>query len=237
MCFLVCFQECFQERYWQRPEKHIQGIVMPSSPFTAAPLVFPLADESATMALGTQLAGALRLQLRNAADLSDGLSVHCSGDLGAGKTTLVRALLRALGVTGRIKSPTFTLVEPYEISLDDEPNGNTRDRGDGESVELKRNLSLYCYHFDFYRFTHPREFLEAGFREYFGNGALCLVEWPERVSEGLPVGAAPLLPPADLFIRLETAGEGRRASIEAYTDAGRACLSLLTASGASAASS
>lgn len=84
------------------------------------------------------------------------------GELGAGKTTLVRGLLRALGVTERVKSPTYTLVEPYVVSR------------------------LYLYHFDFYRFSRSDEWGEAGFREYFNRDSVCLVEWPEKAGGQLP---------------------------------------------------
>ena len=87
--------------------------------------------------------------------------VYLTGELGAGKTTLARGILRGLGYTGRVKSPTFTLVELYKLS------------------------SLYLYHFDFYRFDDPKEFEESGLSEYFAANATCLVEWPEK-SPGLP---------------------------------------------------
>ena len=88
--------------------------------------------------------------------------VFLSGELGAGKTTLVRGILRALGYRGRVKSPTFSLVELYTVS------------------------SLYFYHFDFYRFKDPQEIEEAGLREHFGGNGVCLVEWPERAQGWLP---------------------------------------------------
>ena len=88
--------------------------------------------------------------------------MHLSGDLGTGKTTLVRGLLRALGVQGPVKSPTYAWVEPYSIS------------------------SLDLYHFDFYRFDKKTEWLSSGLREYFRPDAVCLVEWPERAAVGLP---------------------------------------------------
>ena len=104
------------------------------------------------MALGRDLA----------CGIAPGLQVHLHGDLGAGKTTLVRGLLRALGFEGRVKSPTFTLVEPYELS----------------------KLSLY--HFDFYRFETPEELRTAGFLEFFATSAVCIVEWPEKAQAHLP---------------------------------------------------
>jgi len=84
------------------------------------------------------------------------------GDLGAGKTTLVRHLLHALGVTGRIKSPTYAVVEPYELP------------------------ALNIWHFDFYRFADPREWEDAGFRDIFASTGLKLAEWPEKAAAMLP---------------------------------------------------
>jgi tRNA threonylcarbamoyladenosine biosynthesis protein TsaE len=84
------------------------------------------------------------------------------GDLGAGKTTLVRHLLHALGVTGRIKSPTYAVVEPYELP------------------------TLNVWHFDFYRFADPREWEDAGFRDIFASPGLKLAEWPEKAGAMLP---------------------------------------------------
>lgn len=113
-------------------------------------------DEDATLRLGRALAGDdAGLALR-------GQVLHLRGDLGAGKTTLVRGLLRALGHAGRVKSPTYTLVEPYSLS------------------------KLYFYHFDFYRFKDQAEWLNSGFREHFNPGSLCVVEWPERAGAMLP---------------------------------------------------
>lgn len=111
-----------------------------------------MADEAATLALGARLAAALR----------PGMAVWLSGDLGAGKTTLTRGLLRALGHAGRVKSPTYTLVEIYPFS------------------------SFNLYHFDLYRFVDPVEWEEAGFREYFNPESICLVEWPEKAGALLP---------------------------------------------------
>jgi tRNA threonylcarbamoyladenosine biosynthesis protein TsaE len=110
-------------------------------------------DEAACAAWAQALAG--RPGLRHAV-------VELQGPLGAGKTTFVRALLRALGVTGRIKSPSYAIVEPYE------PPG------------------LPVWHFDFYRFNDPREWEDAGFRELFAAPGLKLVEWPEHARAVLP---------------------------------------------------
>jgi tRNA threonylcarbamoyladenosine biosynthesis protein TsaE len=141
-----------------------------------------LADEKATEAFGAKLASAL----------TPGLVIWLVGDLGAGKTTLTRGLLRALGHTGSVKSPTYTLMEIYQIP------------------------EIPLYHFDFYRFTHPDEFLEAGLDEYFGREGVCLVEWADK--------ALPFVPQADLEIRMEVEGEGRQASLNARSQQGLECL-------------
>ncbi len=111
-----------------------------------------LPDEPATLALGGAMAGCL----------VPGLSLHLIGDLGAGKTTLARGILRGLGHPGAVKSPTYTLVEVYKVSR------------------------LHLHHFDFYRFHDPREWIDAGFRESFNGSNVTLVEWPERAGNLLP---------------------------------------------------
>ena len=145
-----------------------------------------LPDEAATLALGTRLAHALQ----------PGLRVYLSGELGSGKTTLVRGLLRALGHPGRVKSPTFSLLEVYRVS------------------------SLELYHFDFYRFERAQEWHDAGFRDLFDGGGVCLVEWPER--------AASLLPAPDLAITLAYAGASRVATLSSGTERGGRCLDRIT---------
>jgi tRNA threonylcarbamoyladenosine biosynthesis protein TsaE len=148
-----------------------------------------LPDEAATNALGRELAPLL----------TPGMVVWLDGDLGAGKTTLVRALLRTLGHAGPVKSPTYTLVEVYVISR------------------------LYLYHFDFYRFSDPEEFLDAGLDEYFRSDAVCLVEWPDK--------AAGFVPSADLALCLRFPAKdsfsGRVVDLFAYSERGRECLNIL----------
>jgi tRNA threonylcarbamoyladenosine biosynthesis protein TsaE len=160
-------------------------------------LMLDLPDSAATDQLGIAIAGFVASQ-------GSGLSIYLSGDLGAGKTTLVRALLRALGIQGPIKSPTFTLMEPYVADL-------------SATSGVIQNLSLYCYHFDFYRFTDPREWLEAGFREHFDADALCLVEWPEK-AEGAH------LPAPDVTITLVASAERRIARLAAHSIRGQRCV-------------
>jgi tRNA threonylcarbamoyladenosine biosynthesis protein TsaE len=111
-----------------------------------------LEDESATLAFGARLAQVLE----------SGLYIALCGDLGSGKTTLVRGVLRGLGYQGKVKSPTYTLVELYNLSR------------------------LDLYHFDLYRFKDPQELLDAGFGEDFDSRNVCLVEWPERAHGLLP---------------------------------------------------
>jgi len=94
--------------------------------------------------------------------LQPGMAVWLIGDLGAGKTTLVRGLLRGLNFAGRVKSPTYTLLEIYPFS------------------------SFNLYHFDLYRFVDPIEWEESGFREHFNAQSICLVEWPEKAQGMLP---------------------------------------------------
>ncbi len=111
-----------------------------------------LDDEAATVAFGARLARVI----------TPGLAIHLHGDLGSGKTTLARGLLRGLGYQGRVKSPTYTLVELYTVSR------------------------LNLYHFDFYRFHEPKEWREAGLDECFNESSVCLVEWPEKAAGHLP---------------------------------------------------
>ena len=173
-----------------------------AEPLASCTVVLP--DEAATAALAERLA----------TTLGPGRIVWLSGGLGAGKTTLVRGLLRSLGHAGRVRSPTFTLLEPYDLP------------------------KFPVYHFDFYRFSSADEWRDAGFDEYFGGEGTCLVEWPEL--------AGPDLPRPDLHLRIAfadrrddgpeadttraDAGEGGRiARLDAYSEAGRACVNAAVA--------
>lgn len=127
--------------------------------------------------------------------------VELHGPLGAGKTTFVRHLLHALGVDGRVKSPTYALMEPY---FADPAHGG-----------------FAIAHFDFYRFDDPMEWEDAGFREIFAATGLKLVEWPEKAAE--------LLPPCDLRIVISPrdsseGSDGRDVRFDALGDTGRELL-------------
>ena len=154
-------------------------------------LKIDLPDEAATLALGALVARGLQ----------PGLNIYLSGELGAGKTTFVRGLLRELGFEGRVKCPTYALVELYVISR------------------------LNLYHFDFYRFRDPEEWHEAGFRDLFSPSNICLVEWPEKARDLLPI--------ADLNLTLISVQNAecysRQAVLEANSTLGQAILLSLQA--------
>ncbi|WP_404414592.1 tRNA (adenosine(37)-N6)-threonylcarbamoyltransferase complex ATPase subunit type 1 TsaE [Marinospirillum sp.] len=150
---------------------------------------FYLADEAQQVALGGHLAQTLQ----------EGV-IYLEGDLGAGKTTFTRGLIRALGHQGAVKSPTYTLVEPYVF--------------DQQTV----------YHFDLYRLADPEELEMIGIRDYFDEGSLCLIEWPQK-GEGF-------LPPPDLRLNFSLADqEGRDLQVEALSDLGRKALQQLLQAG------
>jgi tRNA threonylcarbamoyladenosine biosynthesis protein TsaE len=138
-------------------------------------------------------AGALARALARSPALRDAF-VSLQGDLGSGKTTFVRYLLRALGIEGRIKSPTYAVVEPHEA-----PDG------------------LPIFHFDFYRFSDPREWDDAGFRDIFAGPGLKLAEWVENATGRIPL--------ADLAIKIEAmTDDTRTVTLRAHSERGRRLL-------------
>lgn len=149
-----------------------------------------LPDESATAAFGAALARAL----------VPGLVIYLHGDLGAGKTALTRALIQACGYRGTVKSPTYTLAEPYRVTLAGAP--------------------LNVIHYDLYRMASPEEFLDAGFREDFDGHNVCIVEWPEK--------GAPVLPQPDVAISLSVSEPGRALELQALSQLGQLCLDRLS---------
>ena len=148
-----------------------------------------LHDEAGTLALGAALARTL----------VPGLTIYLYGELGAGKTALTRAMLHAAGHVGHVKSPTYTLVEPYTITLN------------GKSVGVR--------HFDLYRLASDDEFLDAGFRDEFDGQHVCIVEWPEK--------AAAVLQTPDIAVHLILAGEGREVELDGLSPLGIECLERL----------
>lgn len=118
-----------------------------------------LRDEEATSSLAASFAPLLCGRIEG---IDVGGRIHLRGDLGAGKTSFARAFLRACGIQGRIKSPSYALIESYNLS------------------------SLHFYHLDFYRFSDSREWLDAGFRDILQENAVVLIEWPEQAGTLLP---------------------------------------------------
>ena len=153
-------------------------------------LTLHLPDAAATTRAGAAIAPTL----------VGGMVVALQGDLGAGKTTLARGILRALGVSGPIKSPSYALVEHYPLS------------------------SIYFYHLDFYRFDDPSEWETAGLAECFRADSVCLVEWPERVAALLPPFDVALV----LSLASPTR-EGRTLVAHANSESGERCVSAIEA--------
>ena len=150
---------------------------------------YHLRDEEATQRLGMALARAI----------TPGMTVYLHGDLGAGKTALTRALIHATGYQGHVKSPTYTLAEPYAVTLHGTP--------------------AQIIHFDLYRMSSPEEFLDAGFREDFNAANVCIVEWPEKAEK--------VLPEPDLAVYLTMNHAGRDVELKPSSALGQLCLDRL----------
>lgn len=146
---------------------------------------YDLKDESETLRLAEKMSIFLR----------PNMNIYLKGELGAGKTTFVRGLLRGLGYQDKVKSPTYTLVEPYDLER------------------------FTIYHFDLYRFKDEHEWDDAGFREYFNNQSVCLVEWPEK--------AGHILPQPDISIELSHQSFGRHIHLVSFTSIGTECLKAI----------
>ena len=146
---------------------------------------YDLKDESETLCLAESMAS----------HLFPGMNLYLKGELGSGKTTFVRGALRGLGYQDKVKSPTYTLVEPYSLE------------------------KFTIYHFDLYRFKDETEWDDAGFREYFNNTSICLVEWPEKVGH--------ILPKPDISIELSHTAYGRHLHLISYTSIGTECLKAI----------
>ena len=145
-------------------------------------------------------AAQLKLAASIAASTPSGAIIFLDGDLGTGKTTLVRGFLHALGFTGNVKSPTYTLVEPYLI---------------GEQQ---------IYHFDLYRLGSPDELEYAGGRDYFDGQSICLIEWPEKAQGYLP--EADLF--CQLSYKNQAGNQGRNCILSAITDKGLTIVDALS---------
>ena len=153
-------------------------------------ITLQLDDEAATLACGEQFASIL----------TPSLNIYLHGDLGAGKTTFARGVLHGLGHVGKVKSPTYTLVEPYVI-------------------ESNVKSSYNVYHFDLYRFIDEEEWDAAGFRDYFNPQSICMIEWPEK--------AAHVLPQPDIHVHLTAFQAGRKIQFSAGSVLGTQCLKKL----------
>jgi tRNA threonylcarbamoyladenosine biosynthesis protein TsaE len=146
-----------------------------------------LSDEAATRRAGARLARCI----------APGLKIYLRGPLGSGKTTLVRGLLEGLGWRGKVKSPSYALVEVYVVS------------------------SIHLYHFDFYRFRDPGEWNDSGFRENFDSAAVCIVEWPEKAGGALPPPDVEIvleLSPGGRILRSTASGPAGNRCLEALRD-------------------
>ena len=146
---------------------------------------YDLKDESETLRFAESMAN----------HLHPGMNLYLKGELGVGKTTFVRGLLRGLGYQDKVKSPTYTLVEPYHFE------------------------KFMIYLFDLYRFKGEHEWDDSGFREYFNEKSICLIEWPEK--------AGHFLPEPDISIELSHESFGRHLHLIGCTTIGSECLKTI----------
>ena len=155
-----------------------------------------LDGEADTVAAGELFGRAMR----------SGAVVYLDGQLGAGKTTFCRGVLRAFGYGGPVKSPTYTLVEAYEDLV--------------YETESAQATAVSVYHFDLYRLGDPEELEYMGIRDYFDDHAICLIEWPQRGSG--------FLPSADIMVSIESQGTGRLLAARGMTLRGQQILAQLS---------
>ena len=159
--------------------------------------LFELSSEDACI----DLAKKIELMIQSTTLHDQGLHIWLIGDLGSGKTTLVRYILRTLGYEGKVKSPTYNLCEPYSVLIND--------------------CETAVHHFDLYRMNHPLEWEEAGFKDILNQSGINFIEWPEKAENTLP--------PADLIIRLQYISETvRKGSIEGVSALGNQLLTHIS---------
>lgn len=156
--------------------------------------------------------------------LMPGAIIYLDGDLGAGKTTLVRGLLRSLGYSGAVKSPTFTVVEPYSLENNKFYNYNQLEcdvNSERENISLSDSTQV-IYHFDLYRLEDPEELEYLGIRDYLDGRAIALIEWPEK--------GYGILPEADLIIKITHQNQGRKVELLPHTEDGTIMVSQIISS-------
>ena len=170
------------------------------------PLMIPsrtLSSEQDTEAFALELAKQIQNIFQTKKNhLDKALHFSLVGDLGVGKTTLTRHILRSLGHMSKVKSPTYGLCEPYQLNINEKNNVNAINK-----------IILPFHHFDLYRMSYAKEWMDAGFRDVFSEPGICMVEWPEK-AEGT-------LPHSDWIISLSTNDdETRSLMITSQTDIG-----------------
>jgi len=159
--------------------------------------LFELSSEDACI----DLAKKFGLMIQSTTLHHQGLHIWLIGDLGSGKTTLARNILRTLGYEGKVKSPTYNLCEPYSVVINDS--------------------DIAINHFDLYRMNHPLEWEEAGFKDILNQAGIHIIEWPEKAENTLPQ--------ADLIIRLQYISETvRKGSIEGVSTFGNQLLTHMS---------